>query len=497
MANSLRVLPGRVNVDFWPTNPITVVLSGWAAGSLVGRTFESKLGSTPLAVAVVGDTLVITASAAITGANPITTGSIPWSVKDTSNDRTLISGTWFPMEFAQGESAVTEATVTVDDAEISLAVVDADLSPFAYPATMRLVPQWRGLPVFVYGHSLAATAGWHTVGADWPSRLAAGSGAASVTNRAVGGSQMEGTLLTYTGATASRWAPGTTKSVALHMNVTNSALSANVGHVEANSLESIKHAARSIIVATIGTLYDFTDATVFGFAGGTWGDIGSANGHPSTTYPAGAMRWTLTAGAYAAFLVPAGITNKQFWFETITVTPERSNPLLEIRKVDRFTGPLLYSGRPVVVDGAPPAGYTKYMVPCGPVSTGDTIFIRALDYPQPFYLLGAYLDNGRNHCTMVLDRIDMPSVTFPAFQQPDRIASHNAKVQEAVDEMNVLVPDSASTIDLNIHDDFDWDLMTWTGDGVHPNDRGQAWYAARITQFAQENTPWTSRLHTI
>lgn len=379
----------------------------------------------------------------------------------------------------------TEGQVTAIEAEAitTKARVKAMEDTFA----VAPVPQWRQVPVFIYGHSLAATAGWHTTGSHWSDRLAAHSGALSITNRAVGGSTMESTTTLLGGASAARWNPGTTKSLMIMMNVINSAL--NFAAPEEIRWASLKRSATLALVQAITTGYDWT-ATVHGFSAG-WTFQSIADGRPSTTYPTGSQVYTNIAGSYGVVTVPASTVNRQMWIETIA-QPAGQNPPIIVKK----NGVTVFEG---IIPTTAKSTYSRIMIPIGAVNTGDLIrFERAVGGGTTYFFYnGAYIEHGRNHCSMVADLEDVPSTMYPAFQNPEIILAGNAVVKEAVAEMNALVPDAASVIDLAGDESHTGLPMMWTGDTLHQNDFGQAWYAARLSQKGRLWTPWTARLHTI
>lgn len=118
--------PRGLDIPFRPGNTLHLDLTGWPAGSLVGRTFTSTLGGVALALAVVGDIITIDASEAQTAAveNPA-----DWLLTETtggmSND--LLIGTWKPST-RPGTPTSLAVPVVVDDVAVNVTVVSGQAS---------------------------------------------------------------------------------------------------------------------------------------------------------------------------------------------------------------------------------------------------------------------------------------------------------------------------------------------------------------------------------
>jgi hypothetical protein len=374
--------------------------------------------------------------------------------------------------------------------EIQFVTQDQLDASYYYDTIYRvpIIPQLRQIPVVVYGHSLVQpTATWHSTNAHWTDRWATHTGVLSMTRRGVGGSLIEDTTLLMTGAGGSRWGPGATKTLAIVQAVINSAATQTYG--EAHSVASMRRAMTHLIVSACCDPYDFTNAAwVFSTGGGAWTDQGHSTGIVSATYPAGAYRFTANDPATATFTVPAGISNKQVWIEHLVFAPNVAEPVIQVLR----NGVEVFNGAVGTADLASNL-FSKKMLPVGACNTGDVIQIEKIGGTTLFWLAGAYIDNGRNHVLAIgdHDNADNPSEPFAS-----QIAAHNPAIDGAVADVNALMSNAASFLDLR-GDLTHKASMLWSGDGGHPNDEGQAWYAAVLADGARQVIPWTSRLHTV
>lgn len=113
--------PGEWEHWFRPGSPVPATLTGWPAGSLVGRTFTSTAGSTPLAVAVVGDELLVTATSDDTLA--IGEGAHDWDLTETTSGDPVprAIGTWVG-SYDAAETDATTVPIAVGDITIQVQV---------------------------------------------------------------------------------------------------------------------------------------------------------------------------------------------------------------------------------------------------------------------------------------------------------------------------------------------------------------------------------------
>lgn len=143
--------PPGLNVPFRPGNTLHLELTGWTAGSLVGRTFTSTLGGVALSLAVVGDIITIDATEAQTAA---VTLSAAWLLTETtsgaSND--LIVGTWSPST-RPGTPTSTSLAVTVGAVDVDVTVVSGQASIVALDAELDAHVAGQG----VHGWTLDGT----------------------------------------------------------------------------------------------------------------------------------------------------------------------------------------------------------------------------------------------------------------------------------------------------------------------------------------------------
>lgn len=351
---------------------------------------------------------------------------------------------------------------------------------------MTAVPQLRSIPVVVYGHSLSVSpAPWHSTGAHWSDRLAAYSGPSSVTRRGVGGSHLEQTCNLLGGAGGSRWNPGSVKTLAIIQGVVNSA--GTKWGTDQQSQDSIRLAAYHLAACVVSDAYDFT---AWSFSLG-WTAQGFAEGRPSTTYPGGAVKYTGTNGGWATFTVPAGISNRYLWVEHLAFAGTLNANFRVLKN-----GVEVYQSfdTEAAVDLAP-GTWTRRAFPVGAVSSGDVVQVEKLGDASTghLWLLGALVENGRNHTLLVGD----PDAHDSLGVTPEIVArfqAHNAAVGQAAVDITALVPHAASFLDLGPSLDHT-PSMLWT-DGAHPNDEGQAWFFAQYDQGLRE-LPWTNRLHTL
>lgn len=355
------------------------------------------------------------------------------------------------------------------------------------------VPQLVNLPVRIYGHSLTTPAGgvWHTQGTHWTNRLGlAEPKPESVTVCGVGGSKIEETTLLFTGAGGTAWPQNSTvKRVMLCMAMVNSNGPNAPGATLTDSVNSIKVAAHHLIVASLTTRYDFTDPswTQSVGAGVGWSVQTLSSGAPSVTYPAGAFLWTANDPAWAQFTVPAGITNRHVWLEMLVFPPATAQASIQIQK-NSVVG---YNAAMGTTDL--PSGFSKKMFYAGQCSTGDVIRLDKVGSAGLVYLTGAYVAHDRNHVVMIgdHDNNENPAVPYTANMQ-----AHNLGLSQIVSDMVPLFPNGVSFINLADNQRHTPDML-WSGDGAHPNDKGQAWYYRTISRMLKNTIPWTTRIHTI
>lgn len=354
-----------------------------------------------------------------------------------------------------------------------------------------VVPQLRSLPVIVYGHSLTVSpAPWHTTGSHWTDRLLASGGPASVTRRGVGGSHLEQTCNLLGGAGGQRWNPGTTKTLALIQGVVNSA--GTKWGTDQQSLDSIGNAAYHLAACVISDVYDFANAgwSYSNGSGAGWFVQGFADGRASLLYLFGAATYTANDPAWASFVVPAGVSNRHMWIEHLAFAVGGTEATVQVLK----NGVEVFQGSWASTDLAP-GGYSRHALPVGPIDAGDVIRIEKIGPAGQLWLLGALIENGRNHAVLVGDPDAHDSIPGdPAVTA--KFQAHNAAVGSAVEDINALVPNAASFLDLGPSLDH-VPAMLWSGDSAHPNDEGQAWFAVQYAQGLRDLLPWTTRLHTL
>lgn len=114
--------PEAIDARFRPGSVVTLNLNG-PAGWLSGRTFTATLNGTSLGVSEDGDTLVVTASAVVTGPLDVEGGCYPLVIHQTGGNDAII-GNWWASERAASSTKVS-ATVLVDSIEVAVTVLAA------------------------------------------------------------------------------------------------------------------------------------------------------------------------------------------------------------------------------------------------------------------------------------------------------------------------------------------------------------------------------------
>lgn len=369
-------------------------------------------------------------------------------------------------------------------------------APAAAPA---VVPQLAGIPVHVHGHSWTVSSTWNTPGALWVDRLAATIGSGAVANHGVGGTHLESLAQVIdadpNGAYAEwAWGDPAERSVALVMHVYNSALVQSGGPSLEQSLRSFELAARHTAATVVSTKVATTPTPGLIDVAGGWGSYGdpmSRSGSWAYAWAQGAtMTWTPAASASMAWV-------ELVTYDHGTYTGYRCSAEVRVGGELRFAGDASTDERnPRGQTGAEFVGYMKVSVPIGPVTAGVPVTLRKTSAGGCLLTDGFQVVGDRHHVAFVKDHPAVNSAVHAGYRA-DAIAAHNAVLDVVAAEFEAFAPGAVSVVDLAAYDDFDATLMLWTGDTLHPNDRGQAWLLARVSQELSARVPWTPRLHTL
>jgi hypothetical protein len=334
-----------------------------------------------------------------------------------------------------------------------------------------VLAELAGVPVTVYGDSLAALGTFYTAGRHWSDLLSAGTDIGPLTNRGIGGSTMEQTTNVVGGGTPLAWTKPAEPTCVIVMSVLNSTIhpSDAPGDVP-RSTESLKAAATSIAAILLSDAFgeDRTDLSAFT---GTW------DPYAGVALAGGSIAHS-TAGT-VTFTVPPGYAHRQLWMATLagalssTYQIERNG-----ERVGSATTPFSEIDDPV---------FSKYLVPIGKVDSGDVVTVQ--NAFGDFWYDGMYIDSGINHVVLATEGLVLPGTVFG---DADLNAAHNDAIRDAAAEINALVPDGASVIDI-AGDGFDQDSMT-IADRIHPNDAGQQWVFEAVLRGLTAHLPITPRL---
>lgn len=399
---------------------------------------------------------------------------------------------------AYGRSLLTAANST--DAKSML-----DIASATTPETVR-VPQLRGTPITIYGHSqAAANTGYHGSGNHWSQLLSGVTSSGAITNYAVGGTMMEYAAQVIDSMPGAffpgRWGYPATKSLALIMDVYNSVAAEVVnGRDQTASLNSFKGAARFIAAVVNGNRIAPTDASIVQ-SGTGWGEIASP-GEPLSS--SGALRYSLNNGA--SFTWTAAANYDQAWLPVLWYNFDYPTNIAatwnQTKNGSPFPGNVTHQGRfkaPAVNgSGAESYDYMWTAIPLGPVNAGDVF--------QWQKVSGYSICNGgiitlsdKHHASFVKEHtgIQPSGSPYASWYPADRIQAYNAALDEIKTEFDAIKPNLVSTLDLNQFSDLDTASMLWSGDGLHFNQKGNQWVLAHLSQELRSQLPWTSRLHTL
>lgn len=359
------------------------------------------------------------------------------------------------------------------------------------------VPQLSKVPISLMGHSWTVPAGWHKTNNHWSALFPTLARSETITNQGVGGSTMEfwAAMIDANPAgayTAYDWGRPATKSLCLMMNVLNSAKDISQG-LEF-SLDSFRKTARMCAATVVS---DRIAATASGSMvySGTWSTISVAQsiGTISYTTANGAkVTWTAPADKAAAWLVRLALTPGHAAFSAGTST-------YRITK----NGDTIYetgSEKINALGGGAVDTYGKVAIPLGAITAGDVIVFEKISGPEnannAMWFDGIMTANASHHIAFTKDPVNIDSVANPGYSV-ESITAHNAVLDEIKAEFDLIDPNMVSVVDLGDIDSWEGQPMLWTGDTVHPNDKGQPWLAAELTKGLADQLPWTTRLHTI
>lgn len=396
---------------------------------------------------------------------------------------------------ARPAAALREVAAATASPAPALQTATAGAAPMPLPVP---VPQLRNVPVSVYGHSWTVPMPWHSTGNHWTERLPAASGSGALTNLGYGGLHMESTAQVIDANPAGSygtwdWGQPATKTLALVMNVYNSAAAQAASTLE-QSVRSFELAARHVAATILSGKVHATPTRGrmdYGTGWRQWADPMSSSGNWSYADARGAVAtWTPAASAPMAWVV--GVTYNV-----------DANIFLACDLEVRVGGELRYAG-PASTRERDPKGssaseavdYMKTSIPIGPVAAGVPVTITKTSSAGRMLLDGCQLLDGRHHVALVKEHPALRSTRYPEYTE-ERIVAHNAVLDGIQAEFEGFAPGAVSLVDLAAHEDFDAASMLWTGDTLHPNDKGQAWLLARLTQELAARVPWTPRLHTM
>lgn len=397
-----------------------------------------------------------------------------------------------------GRSLLTAADAADAKSMLNISAPDS-------PETVR-VPQLRGVPITVYGHSQSVpNAGYHGSGNHWSQLLPGVSSSGALTNYGVGGTTMEyaaQVIDSMPGAAfPGRWGYPAAKTMALIMDVYNSvAAEVTNGRDQAASIKSFKGAARFIAAVVNGNRIAPTDASLVQ-SGPGWAEIASPGEPLSST---GGLRYSFSNGATLTWTAAANYD--QAWLPVLWYNFDYSSDVTAIwnqtKNGSPFPGNVTHQGRfkapSVNGTASEPYDYMWTAIPLGSVAAGDVF--------QWQKVSGWSIGNGgiitlgdKHHACFVKENSGIQPVGFPyaSWYPSSRIQAYNTALDEIKQEFDAIRLNLVSLLDLDQFSDLDPSTMLWSGDRLHFNQKGNQWELGHLSQELRGRLPWTSRLHTL
>jgi hypothetical protein len=342
------------------------------------------------------------------------------------------------------------------------------------PAPSSGIAQLEGVPVTVYGDSWSAPGPWHSPGHHWSDQLAAHVG--SLTNRGVGNSTMEDAANLVGGGSDAAWTVPDEPSCVIVMSVLNTArYPDDLTEHRAASEASMRAAATSVAGMILSDHFSEDRRDITTFIGIDWTAVANPN------VSGGSVQGSLSGSV--TFEVPEGYSDRQMWMATLigpnALTFRLSKDGVELAVVE------------TPISDTTTLGYTKHLLPIGKVTSGDTITVDSV--AGGFWYDGMHIDNGSHHVVFATEPSHLPTEPPSPFDNEEQLDAHNDLLREVVDDVNRLVPDGASLVDLDAAPGWDDDALTGP-DQIHPNDAGQDWIFEVVLRDLRANVPRTTRL---